>query len=537
MSHPERVLRTSVTDPLRIDAVPWPGSAGCIGLTLCPGKHEPDALFARWARDLETDADAVRQWGAAAVLTLVTAEELLGLGVPALGSALGARGIEWHHAPIPDAHAPGPAFERTWPWVRQRLLGHLAQGRRVLVHCKGGLGRAGTVAARLLVELGAVAPESAIRAVRAARPGAVETEAQARHVAACVPVAPERLARESRLLGCLLGGAVGDAFGYAVEFDTFESIRERHGPDGLREPVLRAGRLVVSDDTQMTLFTLEGLLRARDAGSRDARPFLREAYLDWWLTQQPGPASRWPFEPRGRLALVPVLQVSRAPGMTCLAALRAGGSGSLAQPPNDSKGCGTVMRSAPFGFGVLGDGAAERPEAVAALAAEAGAITHGHPEAHASAAAFAVAVRALFGAMAGPGVGREGALLEAALHDARREAAAWAHAPRTGDLLEMAGALALQDPGSAQEMARRVAVLGEGWVAEEALAIGALAAMAGEDFADVMRIAANHDGDSDSTASVAGQLRGAACGAAGLPHAWVEKLDVLEPMLELVARA
>jgi ADP-ribosylglycohydrolase len=206
--------------------------------------------------------------------------------------------------------------------------------------------------------------------------------------------------------------------------------------------------------------------------------------------------------------------------------------------PNDSKGCGTVMRSAPFGFGVMPGDAGGGTGPVAVLAADAAAITHGHPEALASAAAFAVAVQALFrcdGESAGEGM--EVPRLEQALIEARREAAAWDRAPRTGDLLELASALALQGLAAPQEHASRVAALGEGWVAEEALAIGALAAVAGEDFVDVVRIAANHDGDSDSTASVAGQLRGTACGAAGLPHAWVEKLDVLEPLLELAARA
>jgi len=188
----------------------------------------------------------------------------------------------------PRAHfrrrGAGQAFEQAWPWVRLRLLHHLRAGRSVVVHCKGGLGRAGTVAARMLVEFGGLSPTQAVQTVHAARPGAVETEAQRAHLAACRPVPSIALLRQSRVLGGLLGGALGDAFGYVVEFDSLESIRARHGADGLREPVLRAGRLVVSDDTQMTLSTLEGLVRAREAGATDARPFLQEAYLDWWLT-------------------------------------------------------------------------------------------------------------------------------------------------------------------------------------------------------------------------------------------------------------
>lgn len=113
------------------------------------------------------------------------------------------------------------------------------------------------------------------------------------------------------MLGCLLGGAPGDAFCYAVEFDSLEAIRARHGADVSREPVLRARSLVDSDDTQMTLFTLEGVIRARDPC-----PFLREAYLDWRPTRQPGRPARWPSAARGTLALVPALHVRRVPGLT-----------------------------------------------------------------------------------------------------------------------------------------------------------------------------------------------------------------------------
>ena len=91
------------------------------------------------------------------------------------------RGIEWHHLPIVDVKPPGAEFEAAWRTSGPRLLELLRSGLRVLVHCRGGLGRAGTVSARLLVELG-VAPVEAIRQVRRARPGAIETPAQERYV-------------------------------------------------------------------------------------------------------------------------------------------------------------------------------------------------------------------------------------------------------------------------------------------------------------------------------------------------------------------
>lgn len=74
--------------------------------------------------------------------------------------------------------------------------------------------------------------------------------------------------------------------------------------------------------------------------------------------------------------------------------------------------------------------------------------------------------------------------------------------------------------------------LGGGWVGEEALAVPLYSVLVAGSFREAVRIAANHDGDSDSTASIAGQLWGAAFGAADLPLAWVSHLDVLDPACE-----
>jgi ADP-ribosylglycohydrolase len=79
-------------------------------------------------------------------------------------------------------------------------------------------------------------------------------------------------------------------------------------------------------------------------------------------------------------------------------------------------------------------------------------------------------------------------------------------------------------------------LLGEGWTGDEALAIGVYAACAAHSFEDAIRLAANHDGDSDSTASIAGQLYGARHGLMALPHAWVRQLDILKEALEVTQR-
>jgi ADP-ribosyl-[dinitrogen reductase] hydrolase len=171
--------RTSLSHPLPIATLAV--GPGAIGVTFCPGKQGDSVFGAPWARDLELDLDVIQAWGATAVLTLVEAHELISLNVPELGERIRERGLHWHHLPIVDVGVPGSEFEAAWPAAASHLRQQVAGGGRVLVHCRGGLGRAGTMAACLLVELGVV-PEEAVLRVRAARPNAIETEAQKRYV-------------------------------------------------------------------------------------------------------------------------------------------------------------------------------------------------------------------------------------------------------------------------------------------------------------------------------------------------------------------
>lgn len=182
-------VRTSATHPLRIDTLPV--GAGTVGLTFCPGKRGPSAGRHVWRRDLAADLEVVRAWAPAAVVTLVQARELADLcGVPDLGERIRAAGLAWHHLPIVDLHAPDAAFVRAWrDDVGVRLGALLRAGGRVLVHCRGGLGRAGTVAAMLAIDAGR-APDEAIVAVRRARPGAIEMPEQERFVRRWAPLPP-----------------------------------------------------------------------------------------------------------------------------------------------------------------------------------------------------------------------------------------------------------------------------------------------------------------------------------------------------------
>jgi Swiss Army Knife protein, DSP-PTPase phosphatase domain len=183
-----RMPRTSKTHPLEIAAVRASPTHGRIGITFCPGKHDTAAMTGAWARDLSADVDVIASWGARLVLTLVEQHELEALQVPHLGSVVRDRGLEWRHLPIPDYSVPTPRFEEEWETHGREIRALLREGGDVVVHCKGGLGRAGMMAARLLVELG-MAPEQAIKEVRRARKGAIETSAQEALVKRTKPLA------------------------------------------------------------------------------------------------------------------------------------------------------------------------------------------------------------------------------------------------------------------------------------------------------------------------------------------------------------
>lgn len=214
-------MRTSLTHPLQIAELRPAEGMGRIGVTFCPGKVQPEAMSGSWNRDLGRDLDAIRDWGAVAVASLLEDHELAALQVAGIGNAVRARHMDWLHLPIRDVSVPDATFETAWSGAGADLLGRLRAGFDVLVHCKGGLGRAGTVAARLMVELGHD-PDAAIAAVRTARPGAIETPEQERHVRnldARPEAAPDTgdAARRDRAIGALLGLAVGDAIGTTLE--------------------------------------------------------------------------------------------------------------------------------------------------------------------------------------------------------------------------------------------------------------------------------------------------------------------------------
>ena len=170
-----RIL-TSLNSPLRIDAVEL-AEGGRIGMTLCPGKQRPGSISGHWVRDLAVDLDVIRQWPADIVITLLEDFEFGEVGVTALGPEVAARGMRWLHLPIPDKAAPGALFQTAWQICGAAVHTCLATGGNVLIHCMGGIGRTGTVAAQILIERG-MQRSTAIDCVRRVRQGAIETPAQ-----------------------------------------------------------------------------------------------------------------------------------------------------------------------------------------------------------------------------------------------------------------------------------------------------------------------------------------------------------------------
>lgn len=298
---------------------------------------------------------------------------------------------------------------------------------------------------------------------------------------------------------------MGDALGYQVEFDRWESIQRRFGPQGVDR--MLGNR--ISDDTQMTLFTAEGLLLAAPGEEVEQ---VRLAYLRWLETQ------REPMPPMGSegLAAQPWLYARRAPGNACLSGLKDGARPGV--NPN-SKGCGTVMRSAPFGLRFP-------PEQAFDLAEQCSALTHGHPTAGASAGAFAMIVAHLTN-----GVSPQRAVSDTLLH-----LRGGLDRSETADLLQRAYALA----GNVPPGPNTCTPLGEGWIAEEALAIAVYCLLGTDDVRAGLTAAVSHGGDSDSTGAILGNLYGAAYGHAALPIEWasqVEGRDVIATLADLMAAA
>jgi ADP-ribosyl-[dinitrogen reductase] hydrolase len=471
-----RGIRTSATHPLRIAELDLGAELGRIGVTFAPGKKQADAMSGVWHRDLTTDVDTIARWNAAAVITLVEPHELNELQIEHLGEEVKRHHMEWHHWPIEDVSAPGPLFEAGWADNSRRLIALLKVGSNVLVHCKGGLGRAGTVAARLLVEMG-VEPGEAVDKVRAVRPGAIETKGQEGWILAgqqAPTFTPPRTleAVRNRAIGSLVGLAVGDAFGTTLEFTDkpkFVKLEEMVGGGPFR---LKAGEW--TDDTAMALALAESLQAHADLDPDD----LMNRFWDWY--------ENGTYSCTGTCFDI---------GMTVSSALgrfKSTGEPLAGSTDPRSAGNGALMRLAPVAIRHWGD--LERLKTVASLQTR---TTHGALETVDASVVFA---EMLADAIAGHPV-------EEVLR------------PRTKSFV-----------GKIDEIAKgswkgrhRDTIRGSGYVVHS-LEAALWAVSRTTSFRSAIQLAANLGEDADTTAAVAGQLAGALYGLSGIPEEWLSHL-------------
>ncbi len=469
--------KTSESSPLRIAAVTPADGHGRIGITLCPGKRDPYGMSGAWARDLETDLDAIQRWGATAVVTLIEEHEFKLLSVRGLPGKVRDRHMEWWHLPIRDGKSPpAQGFEDRWAVAGEAFRDRLRLGFDVLVHCRGGLGRAGTIAARLLVELGE-RPDEAIRRVRKVRPGAIERGPQEDHVAQCTPRTPSVPPKHAestrdRALGAFLGLAVGDAVGTTLEFRRRDAQPRVEDMEGGGPFGLPPGHW--TDDTSMALALADSLAAA---GALDCRD-LMDRFVRW---RQHGD-----YSCRGHC-----FDIGNTTRASLDRYLRTRDPLAGSTDPG-SAGNGSLMRLAPVALRFWHD----RPRLIAS-AAEQSRTTHGAEEAVDACQAFA-------------------ALLADAIAGSPR---ADLLAPRG---FEGAPAVAQIMAGSWRGRPRNT-IHSSGYVIHTLEAAIWSVARTGN-FRNAVLLAANLADDADTVAAVTGQLAGALYGLSAIPDGWLAKL-------------
>ncbi|MBK8631958.1 MAG: ADP-ribosylglycohydrolase family protein [Sphingomonadales bacterium] len=469
-------MRTSQSHPLEIAEIDAGPDMGKIGLTFCPGKQQMQAATGAWNRDLGLDVAAIARWNAAAVVTLVEQHELDILGVAALGDVVRDAHMAWYHLPIRDVAVPDASFEESWTAAGSELRAILQSGFNVLVHCKGGLGRAGTVAARLLVELG-WEPQAAIAAVRAVRPGAIETAEQQDHVLGLGPVAEPAVdgsaaGQLDRALGAMLGLAVGDALGTTLEFAPRDSKSRLTDMTGAGPFHLAPGEW--TDDTAMALALMDSLIAHPMLDERD----LMDRFVSW---HQQGT-----YSCTGRCFDIGITTRAALSRYKCTGDPMAGSTDPMCA------GNGSLMRLAPVVVRHCQDRATLRN-----VAARQSRTTHAASEA-----------------------------VDACIAMAEILAQAMSGTPRSEILRPRSGAF---EPAIASILAGswrgkpRDAIHSSGYVAHSFEAALWCVGRTGT-FTDAVLLAANLGEDADTTAAITGQLAGALYGASGIFQTWKDQL-------------
>jgi ADP-ribosylglycohydrolase len=331
--------------------------------------------------------------------------------------------------------------------------------------------------------------------------------------------------------GCLVGGAAGDALGYAVEFKNENAIFAAYGPEGITK--YANGRGLISDDTQMSMFTAAGLLlgaqRYLSGGFAGYPYYIALSYEDWYGTQTAEYPLKNTYVP---LARMPEMFSRRAPGNTCLASLahfhESHEYGTIENRINHSKGCGGVMRSAPVGLFFAGTAIPVWESDI--IGAQSAAITHGHSLGWLPAALQAHIVRRL--------AEDDGETVPHAVEDAAKTVAElFPDIRHTAQMIaRLKKAVDLAGNGNIDDLGA-IHKLGEGFVGDEALAIAVFCALRHEDDMDAaLKAAVNHGGDSDSTGALCGNILGAKLGYDAIPEHFKTNLELHDTLCSLAAQ-
>ena len=338
---------------------------------------------------------------------------------------------------------------------------------------------------------------------------------------------------QNRIRGSLTGGAAGDALGYAVEFMGENELFGKYGKGGIRAYSLDSvsKKALISDDTQMTLFAAEAIIKwfsaQANGGADDSlRSYALQSHLDWLDTQESTfERAGKQFFPHGLMAERRMF-ACRAPGITCLSALhkrrnqKQTADSFIADKINNSKGCGGVMRVAPVGMLKYGE-----IRQIDNEGAEFAAITHSHSLGYMPAALLTHIIHSILYSDAGN-------TLQDIVEDALDAVAGLfrddAHIGELVEIIRLAIELSENDARDLDNIHR----LGEGWVAEEALAIAIYCCLRYPyDFSQCIITAVNHKGDSDSTGAIAGNIIGAYLGYDEIEEKWKEDLELSDVIL------
>lgn len=323
--------------------------------------------------------------------------------------------------------------------------------------------------------------------------------------------------KKDLFIASLIGGAIGDALGYPVEFSKMDAITRDYGKDGIIDlnKDINTGLAPVTDDTQMTLFTADGLIWAMPKKNKNVIDYLHKSYLRWYHTQtktvlhekNENILNRQSHEDTKSILDYKELYKRRSPGISCLTALNSFLKGTVENPVNDSKGCGAVVRVAPIGLFFHED-----IDKAYNIAVESAAITHGHPTGQIAAGAFAVIIANLVNGLS---------IKESVYSALNKLKDIDVNQETTNAILK---ALKHIEENTSPQAAIRD--IGEGWVAEETLALAIYCALKETDFKKALILAVNHNGDSDSVGSICGNILGAHYGTKAIPKDWESKLQL-----------